>query len=138
MTEVEILSEMTTHGDRIWSILQYWTGVCFGILVAAHLTAWRVSLIVIAVFLTVFSLFTLQLVNMLTYDMGVIRAGAVELASMADKGADLGSIARTVLSSSPAVSNDPYAIFLRYSVLPAMFIVTLAYPIYCYFKSGSD
>jgi hypothetical protein len=43
MTEAEILAGLAAHGDRVWSVMQYWTSVSFGLLIAAHFAAERIN-----------------------------------------------------------------------------------------------
>lgn len=136
MTEAEILTEIAVHGDRIWAIMQYWTSVCFGLLIAAHLTAARVSGYVIAIFLILYSIFTFQLMTMLRFDMKVIQAGIMELERLADSGETLGLTAQAVVENGPVAHDTWYTLLLRRVTGVGMFIATIAYPIYCHRKAN--
>ena len=134
MTEAEILAELTSHGDRIWSIMQYWTSISFAVLVAAHLTAARISWIVIAIFLVIYVLVTFQFAVMLRFDMDMIRAGLSELMVRSENG-QLTLLSQGAIEQGPLANDTPTLKVLRNAVGLGMFTVTIFYPIYCKLKA---
>ena len=86
MNENEILEHMALHGDRVWSNLQFWTSVSFGLLIAAHIAAANVSKSVLAAILVLYMFFTATFMGMVLYDIEVIRAGGMQLKMLADAG----------------------------------------------------
>lgn len=135
MTETEIVGQLAVHGDRIWSILQYWTSVSFGILVAGHFAANRMHWSVLILFGALYSAFSSVCLDMFVFDASTIRAGLHQLQSMADRGEPLGQIGQNFIESSPLANQTLLnRIFWSFMGL-GLFLTTLAYPAYCYVKS---
>ena len=134
MTEAEILADLTSHGDRIWSIMQYWTSISFAVLIAAHLTAARISWLVIAIFLVIYVLVTFQFSVMLRFDMEMIRAGVRELMVRSENG-QLTLLSQAAIEQGPLANDTPTLKFIRNAVGLGMFAATVSYPIYCKLKT---
>ena len=134
MTETEILEQMVIHGDRVWSILQFWTSVSFGLLIAAHIAAANVSKFVLVVILVLYTLFTTMFIGMVLYDLEVILAGGMQLEMLAEAGAQLSLISQATLEHGPLTNDTWYMRLLRQSIAAGLFLVTLIYPIICYRK----
>ncbi len=137
MTEAEILAELTSHGDRIWSIMQYWTSISFAVLIAAHLTAARISWIVIAIFLLIYVLVTFQFAVMIRFDVELIKAGISELMTRSENG-QLTLLSQAAIDKGPLANETLATRLLRRAVGLGMFVATLTYPIYCKLKAGKE
>lgn len=123
MTEAEVLAEVTSHGDRIWSIVQYWSSISFGLLIAAHITAHRTALSVLVTFLALYTLFTIQLWGMLRFDFQVISAGIDQLRSMANSD-ELSAMGTSVIRHGPTANDNVYTIGLRWIIGLGLFLAT--------------
>ena len=121
---------MAIHGDRVWSNLQFWTSVSFGLLIAAHIAATNVSKSVLAVILVLYMLFTTTFLRMILYDMEVIRAGGMQLEMLADAGAQLSLMSRTTLDHGPLLNETWYTSIPSYGMVGGLLLVTLLYPIH--------
>ena len=125
MTETEIVGQLAVHGDRIWSILQYWTSVSFGILVAGHFAANRIHWSVLILFSALYSAFSNACLDMFYFDASTIQAGLHQLQSMADSGEALGQIAQNFIENSPLANQTSLTrIFWRFMGL-GLFLMTL-------------
>lgn len=134
MNENEILEHMALHGDRVWSNLQFWTSVSFGLLIAAHIAAANVSKSVLAAILVLYMFFTATFMGMVLYDIEVIRAGGMQLKMLADAGAQLSLISQATLDHGPVLNDSWYKSIVRQGMAVGLFLVTLLYPIHCYRK----
>jgi hypothetical protein len=140
MTEAEILEQLATHGDRMWSILQYWTSVSFAILIAGHFTADRIHWLVLAFFGILYACFSLLFTNMVQFDSSVITAGLDHLQQMAEEGQQLSLIGQTFISESPLSKQNPSLVTssaMRLAFI-GLFLATLVYPTYCHLKSKNS
>ena len=134
MNEIEILQLMAMHDDKAWSVLQFWTSVSFGLLIAAHFAAANVSRFVLVVVLVLYIFFTAQSWGMIRFDVQAIKAGGRQLEILTDEGAKLSLISRATLDYGPALNDPWYTRILRQGMALGLFLVTLFYPIHCYRK----
>lgn len=134
MTEAQILVDMGVHGDRVWSIMQFWTSVSFGILIAAHFAAERLNLFVLVVILLLYTSFSLSLARMLQFDQGIIFAGIQQLQLLAQSGS-LSLVGQKVLATSPLVSDTSFFVLLRMFMTLGLFITTIVYSIYSFLQA---
>ncbi len=134
MNEIEILQLMAMHDDKAWSVLQFWTSVSFGLLIAAHFAAANVSRSVLVVVLVLYILFTAQSWGMILFDVQAIKAGGRQLEMLTDEGAKLSLISRATLDYGPALNDTWYTRIPRQGMVLGLFLVTLFYPIHCYRK----
>ena len=134
MTEAEIFADMAAHGDRVWSILQYWTSVSFGLLVAAHFAADQLNKYALFILLFLYSAFSFSLLRMLQFDQGMILAGIAQLRLMAENGAILSLLGENVIVTSPLATMTPFYRSINIFMGGGLYITSIVYPIYCYLK----
>jgi hypothetical protein len=138
MTEAEILEQMTSNGARFWSVLQYWTSVCFAVLIAAHLTRGKVSGIVVGIFLIFYAGFSMLIFRMITLDIEMIRGGLTALEELTGSGNTLGPISHAALEHGPVRSPSRFSQVSIRLTLAGMFAFTLCYPVLCLFTSKEE
>ena len=129
MTEVELLAQQSSAGDFLWSLLQYWTGVSMGVLIAAHLAASRLGWVIIAIFLVTYIAFSFQVAGLVRLNVEIIRGTILEFQSLSDQGIALGRPAQAFLEYSP-LANQTWlgrtgSVVMGYG----MFLITCVYPI---------
>ena len=135
MNEVEIVGQLAVHGDRTWSILQYWTSVSFGILVAGHFAANRIHWAVLGVFGLLYFVFSYVCYEMFMFDSKVITAGLAQLQNMVDNDEAIGPIGLSFIENSP-LNNLTLVKRLMWNFMGlGLFLTTLGYPAYCHLKS---
>lgn len=136
MTEAEILADMAGHGDRIWAMLQYWTGVSFGLLVAAHFAADRLNKYALFILLLLYTAFTFSVLRMQQFDQGMILAGIAQLTLMAENNENLTLLGKNLLTLSPLAQMSPFYKGLNIFMGAGLYITSIVYPIYCHRKGG--
>ena len=134
MNEIEILELMAMHDDKAWSVLQFWTSVSFGLLIAAHFAAANVSRSVLVVVLVLYILFTATVMPGIRFETQAIKAAGKQLEILADEGAKLSLISRAALDYGPLLNDTWYTRIPRQAMVLGLFLVTLFYPIHCYRK----
>ena len=135
MTEADLLEQIHSSGGMVWSLLQYWTSVSFGILIAAHLAAKRLSWVVLSAFAVIYTLFTLNIVQLMRLQMDNLPSIANDLHLLAKEGVVLSGVANNFLENSPVVNQTKFDQVLRWLMVAGMFAVTIAYTAYCKIKS---
>ena len=137
MTEAEIVEQLATPGDRIWSIFQYWTSVSFAILIAGHFSAERIHWLVLVFLGILYASFSLLFSNMVQFDSSVISAGLVQLQRMAEEGQQLSLLGQTFITEGPLSMQNPSPEMTSVTRLAffGLFLATLVYPTYCHLKS---
>jgi hypothetical protein len=132
MTEAEILAEVSAHGDRLWSVLQYWTSVSFGLLIAAHFAAERINKYALLGFLLLYTAFSFTLIGMIRFDSGMIAAGVAATQTLIDNGESVSLLAQKFIATSPATNSSTFAKLSRLGMAVGLYVTAIAYPIYCY------
>ena len=58
MTIAELLAEISTSQERIWAILQYWSSVSFGLIIAMHMIQTQLKWVLVSALLLIYSAFS--------------------------------------------------------------------------------
>ena len=137
MTEADLLSQLTTVGSFIWSLMQYWTSVSIGFLIGSHFVANRLNAIVLTLFILIYILFTVQITILMRLQIQEIVAIGMDLNNMADSGIVLSNTARVLLEQSPVMNQTLAGQITRLLMFGSMFLLTIFYPLYCRRTSAS-
>ena len=137
MTEADLLSQLTTVGSFIWSLMQYWTSVSIGFLIGSHFVANRLNAIVLTLFILIYILFTVQITILMRLQIQEIVAIGMDLNNMADSGIVLSNTARVLLEQSPVMNQTLAGQIARLFMFGSMFLLTIFYPLYCRRTSAS-
>lgn len=140
MTEAEVLADIVERGNQLGENIQFWISVSFGVLVAAHLTKGQVNLLVIGVALIFYSGFTWIISGTLIFEVNMLRAAVSTLVEMARDGQTLSPISEEVIQRGPVATASAIEFAARRAILFGMYLLTCAYPVYCYYTSrpGND
>jgi hypothetical protein len=136
MTEVELLAQQASAGSLLWSLLQYWTGVSMGVLIAAHLAASRLSWVIIAILLVVYITFTFSIVGLVRLNIEMIRGTILDIQSLSDQGIALGRPAQALLEYAPVTNQTWLGRTASLVMFLGMFLITCVYPISVKLKAG--
>ena len=136
MSEAEMLSQINSVGELLWSLMQYWTSVSIAVLIGSHFVASRLNAIVIALFLLIYVLFTLQIGLLLRLQMYALQGLAMDLRLLADSGVSLSNTATNWLKYAPVANDSLLGQLSRQVMASAMFVATIFYPIYCKRKAS--
>jgi hypothetical protein len=134
MTEADLLEQLNSTGAFLWSLMQYWTSISFGILIGAYLAAQRINAYFLGAFILVYVVFTAQIAGLMTLQIETIRGIIVDLRAIEDSAVGLSSTAMAVLEHSPLANDSVIGQFLRLAMFVGMFLITISYPIYCKLK----
>ncbi len=131
MTEADLLSQLSSFGDFLWSLMQYWTSISVGILIASHFVASRLNGFILAIFIIIYTVFTVQIVTLMQLELQAIKGIFMDLEIMAGKGVALSNTARQILEHSPVANDTLINQLIRLVMTGGMFLITISYPIYC-------
>lgn len=131
MTEADLLSQLSSFGDFLWSLMQYWTSISVGILIASHFVASRLNGFILAIFIIIYTVFTVQIVTLMQLELQAIKGIFMDLEIMAGKGVALSNTARQILEHSPVANDTLINQLSRLVMTGGMFLITISYPIYC-------
>jgi uncharacterized membrane protein YhiD involved in acid resistance len=137
MTEADLLSQLTSVGSFLWSLMQYWTSVSIGFLIGSHFVANRLNAIVLTLFILIYIFFTVQITILIRLQVQEIAAIGMDLNNMADNGIVLSNAARVFLEQSPVVNQTLAGQITRLLMFGSMFLLTIFYPLYCRRTSAS-
>lgn len=131
MTEADLLSQLSSFGNFLWSLMQYWTSISVGILIASHFVASRLNGFILAIFIIIYTVFTVQIVTLMQLELQAIKGIFMDLEIMAGKGVALSNTARQILEHSPVANDTLINQLSRLVMTGGMFLITISYPIYC-------
>jgi hypothetical protein len=135
VTEADLLEQLNSTGEFLWSLVQYWTSVSFGILIGAYLAAKRINAYFLGAFILVYVVFTAQITGLMTLQIETIKGIIIDLRAIEDSAVGLSNTAMAVLEYSPMANDTTLAQFFRLGMFVGMFLITVSYPIYCKLKS---
>jgi hypothetical protein len=134
MTEADLLAQLNSTGEFLWSLMQYWTSISIGILIGAYLAAKRINTYFLGAFILVYVVFTGQITWLMILQLETIRGVIIDLQAIEDSAVGLSNTAMAVLEHSPMANDTAIGQFLRLAMFVGMFLITISYPIYCKFK----
>ena len=134
MTEADLLAQLNSTGDFVWSLMQYWTSISIGILIGAHLVANRINAYFLGAFIIVYMIFTFQISVLMRLQVEAIRGIMMDLSFIENSAVGLSNTAAAVLEHSPVANETPAGQFLRLAMFVGMMLITISYPIYCKLK----
>lgn len=137
MTEAEVLETIFDVGGHMGENIQFWISVSFAVLVAAHLTKGQVSMHIIVVALVFYTGFTWIIGNMVLFQVEMIRSGVSTLSEMARLGEPINMMSEGAIKHGPVATASTPEFIARRSVLVGMYLLTCAYPVFCYYTAKS-
>lgn len=136
MSAAEIMSHVYSSNEAIWSLMQYWTSVSMGVLIGSYFVASKLNRFVIASFLVIYILFSLQIFTIIRVQMLILQGIALDLQQLADGGITLRNAIRSWLENGPTVNSSPWLKLNGLVMYLTMFVATISYPIYCKRNAG--
>ncbi len=131
MTIAQLLAEMSTSQERIWAILQYWSSVSFGLIVAMHVIQSQLKWVVVSLLLIVYTCYTTFCLFFLRQAIimaeGASAQARIMLTELKTQGSDM-TIMREAMEAS--FSNYNYAATLGFLVPIGLYLITIAYTVY--------
>ena len=85
MGEVSILNEIAIRTEIQWSIVQWWASITFALLLAAHLASHVLTKVLVGIALALYSLFSLGVAQVLSFNDSVVQAALGELQILLDE-----------------------------------------------------
>ena len=136
MSEAELMSTFYSSIDSLWGLMQYWTSISMGVLIGSYFVASKLNRFVIASFLLIYILFTLQIATINLVHMQVIQGVAMDLQQLAASGITLSNAVRGWLENDPLLDGSMWLKLNSLAVFLMMFVATISYPIYCKLKAS--
>lgn len=129
MTEADIVYQLSETFNRVWSMQQWWASISFGLVILAHVAVDRLSGLLIAVLVALYSGFTLFVFQMLGRNWQAVVSYVGDLRAMEESGHQLaqGTLAY-MQPQSPLVT---WAIILT---IWGTFVGCNAYLVYSYVR----
>jgi len=126
MTEAEVLAEISTRTEAIWSLLQWWVSLSFAVMVGAYWGAQRLTVGITILICSLYSLSTLVVFSGMTNFSLAVRDG-IETLRILSLDPGLSPIGEGALGRQSSL----VVVFTQVWVV-ASFLFTNAFVIYCY------
>ena len=133
MSEAELLLLGSESLDRVWSLVQWWASISFGLLVIAHIAADRIGLFVAVLVSMLYTGFTLAVLRIAQRNMGIVESVIGDLRVLKTAGVELTMTAQYWMQGS-----DPVIKMAMPAVVVFTYLSVLGYFIYSYRNKFSD
>ena len=74
MTEAELLMFASEAIDRLWSLLQWWASISFGLLLVAHIASSRIGAYLAVLVPLLYTCFSFGVVTMIRRNLGIVES----------------------------------------------------------------
>ncbi len=127
MTEVELLELISTRGERIWSLVEWWSSVSFAVMAAAYLGSGKLNRTIISLITIMYTVVFLATIQALGNQFDFVATAYEQLADIAAS-ESLGIVSNAALERQGS----------RYPIEPVLlfggYFFTIGFMIYCYKK----
>jgi hypothetical protein len=82
LSESELIEHLFNLYDRYWTIVQWWSSISFSLIIVAYLAADRLSKVIVATLLGLYTLYTIWAYLLMAYNLNMVASLFVDLASL--------------------------------------------------------
>jgi phosphatidylglycerophosphate synthase len=125
-----VWSETTGH---LWSMIQFWVSVSFGLIVVAHMAPDKLNNVLVSIILLLYTCISIFIGALIVADGNILQAVYADAAKLVDTG---GASSATIAALSNYQGNEQFGGFFVMMALPLTFISTIGYFIYSYRRSS--
>lgn len=133
MSEAELLLLGSESLDRMWSLIQWWASISFGLLVIAHIAADRIGIYVAVLVSMLYTGFSFVVHRIAQRNMGIVESIVGDLRVLKTAGVDLTMTAQYWMQGT-----DPGVKIAMPAVIIFNYISILGYFIYSYRSKQPD
>ena len=127
MTEAELLMIASEALDRMWSLMQWWASISFGLLLVAHIASSRIGTYLAVLVPVLYTCFSLGVVAIIGRNLGIVEAVYEDLRILQAGDIELSITAKYMVQGAGVVGSFAVPI-----ALVATYIGVLGYFVYCY------
>ena len=127
MTEAELLMIASESLDRMWSLMQWWASISFGLLVVAHIASHRIGNYLAVLFPVLYTCFSFGVVAIIQRNLGIVESVYEDLRIMQAGNIELSITAKYMAQGAGIVGSFAVPI-----ALVATYIGVLGYFVHCY------
>ena len=124
MTEAELIYQLGESANRLWTLVQWWASISFGLVALAHFSIRKLSLALVGALLSLYVLFSLLLAEInfgIAMQMNRIRETLGDL----DAAGELSAVGQASIGPAPVLL--PVTLLLT-------FFGTITFVLYSYWK----
>ncbi|MEP5570097.1 MAG: hypothetical protein ABJN62_19810 [Halioglobus sp.] len=127
MTEAELVMVASEAFDRVWSLLQWWASVSFGLLVVAHIASHRIGTYLAILVPVLYTCFSLGIVAIMRRNLGIVQSVYEDLGILQATDIELSVTAKYMMQGAGIVGDLALPIALL-----ATYVGVIGYFIYSY------
>ena len=129
MTELDLVTHISSRGDMMWNIVQWWISVSFGLMIASYIASEHLTKGLATLSISMYSLYSVTSVDSIIRHSDSITAGYQTLELLAAES----PLTPLALGRLDGTASQPLMPFLCI----AGFLVTNGFVIYCLVKRPS-
>lgn len=128
MSEADIIEHLFSIYDRYWTIVQWWSGLSFSLIIVSHLAADRLSKRLVVILLGLYTLYTIWVYLLMAYNVNMAVALLADLDALRVAGSLQSQGALTALQDQMPV----YGVWAGAIAQPATFVSCVTYFLYAF------
>ena len=116
MTEAELLMIASEALDRMWSLMQWWASVSFGLLVVAHIASHRIGAYLAILVPVLYTCFSFGVVAIIRRNLGIVESVYEDLGILQATDMELSVTAKYMMQGAGIVGSlaVPVALIATY------------------------
>ncbi len=134
MTEFEIILLINENANRLWTIMQFWASVSFGLIIVAHIAVKKLHLAMVLVLSFLYIGFSLFALSMLKLISGVSDGYLMDLEVIVQSGKDLSHAGKILVSNNV----DGGTLLLITMTFLGTFLSSITFLWYSYFSKRNS
>jgi hypothetical protein len=124
VTEADLIYQIGESANRLWTLVQWWASISFGLVALAHFSIRKLSLVLVGALLSLYALFSL-LLGEITVGIAMQMNSIREALRTMDAAGELSTVGQASISPAPVLL--PVTLIMT-------FIGTIAFVLYSYWK----
>lgn len=133
MNEYNLLFAWSETTGHLWSIIQFWVSISFGLIVVAHIAAHKLNIVLVSTMILLYSLVSLFIGSLIVADGNILQAVYRDAASLIETKEQASA---TISALANYQNNGQFGGYFIVIALPLTFLSTIAYLVYS-FKNSS-
>ena len=132
MNEYNLIFAWSETTGHLWSMIQFWVSISFGLIVVAHLAAHKLNMVLVSTMILLYSFVSIFIGALIIADGNILQAVYFDAAKLIDANE---TSSATISALANYQKKEQFGGVFIAIALPVTFFSTIAYFIYSYKKS---
>ncbi|MEH6549346.1 MAG: hypothetical protein V7711_15595 [Pseudomonadales bacterium] len=133
MNEFDLVFAWSETTGHLWSMIQFWVSISFGLIVVAHIAAQKLNIVLVSTMILLYSFVSIFIGSLIIADGDILQAVYLDAQKLVDAKE---ATSATISALANYQKKEQFGGFFMALALPVTFFSTIAYFIYSYRKSS--